>query len=96
MKPIKIVAAVGLGLALAAGVPAQETGAQPAPLLLILDASGSMWGQIEGENKIVIARRVLKNLVDGLDEGLRATILAKSEGNPFCVEEIINTGRGGM
>jgi hypothetical protein len=31
-------------------------------LLLILDASGSMWGRAEGEEKIVIARRVLKDL----------------------------------
>ncbi len=34
-------------------------------LLIVLDASGSMWGQIDGENKIVIARRVLGELVDG-------------------------------
>ena len=32
-------------------------------IALILDASGSMWGQIEGENKIVIARRVLKDVL---------------------------------
>jgi len=37
--------------------------ADQAQIALILDASGSMWGQIEGENKIVIARRVLKDLV---------------------------------
>ena len=42
-----------IGLQASDQAPADET----APLLLILDASGSMWGQIEGENKIVIARR---------------------------------------
>lgn len=45
-----------------------QTSAPKSPnrLLLILDASGSMWGQIGGENKIVIARRVMKNLVNKL------------------------------
>ena len=45
-----------------------QTAASKSPnrLLLILDASGSMWGQIGGENKIVIARRVMKNLVNKL------------------------------
>jgi hypothetical protein len=33
---------------------------------LILDASNSMWGQIEGEAKITIAKTVLNQIVDGL------------------------------
>ena len=60
---------------LGGGASAQEEG-PAAPLLLILDASGSMWGQIEGENKIVIARRVLGGLVDGLDEGSEVGVIA--------------------
>lgn len=43
-------------------LPSLAFGSQ-AQLALILDASGSMWGQIEGENKIVIARRVLKDVL---------------------------------
>lgn len=43
--------------------------AQPAQnqrsLVLILDASGSMWEQIQGGHKITIARQVLKDLVTG-------------------------------
>lgn len=31
--------------------------------ILVLDASGSMWGQIDGENKIVIARRVVADIL---------------------------------
>jgi Ca-activated chloride channel family protein len=31
--------------------------------IMILDASGSMWGQVDGKNKIVIARDVIKDLV---------------------------------
>jgi len=35
---------------------------------LILDASNSMWGQIEGESKISIAKEVLIQIIDGLPE----------------------------
>ncbi len=35
---------------------------------LLLDASNSMWGQIEGESKIAIAKTVLEQTIDGLPE----------------------------
>jgi hypothetical protein len=37
---------------------------------LILDASNSMWGQIAGEAKVTIARRVLTQIIDGLPDSL--------------------------
>jgi len=37
---------------------------------LILDASNSMWGQIEGKNKIEIAREVLRSALESLPEGI--------------------------
>ncbi len=36
--------------------------------ILVLDASGSMWGQIDGINKIVIARNVIAELLADLPE----------------------------
>lgn len=42
------------------------TAVAPDRLVFILDASGSMWGQAGGENKIVVARRVMKNLLNQL------------------------------
>lgn len=33
-------------------------------VLLVFDASGSMWGQVEGRTKIEIARQVVTNLID--------------------------------
>ena len=45
-------------------------------LVLVFDASGSMWGQIQGENKIVIARKVLGDLVDGLPDDQRVGLVA--------------------
>lgn len=37
-------------------------------VLFVLDASGSMWGQVEGKSKIEIARDTMDNAVGGLDE----------------------------
>lgn len=34
------------------------------PIILIMDGSGSMWGQIDGKTKIAIAREVIGQLVD--------------------------------
>lgn len=48
-----------------------DVGGVPKDALLILDASGSMWGQIDGVNKIVIAKDVLEELVLGLPEEQR-------------------------
>lgn len=42
--------------------------AAPTRTILVLDASGSMWGQIDGRAKIEIAREVIGKLVDGLPE----------------------------
>lgn len=42
------------------------TTAHAATVLFVLDASGSMWGQIDGEPKIDIARRVLGDLITDL------------------------------
>ncbi len=55
-----------------------QTAAKKSPnrLVLILDASGSMWGQISGENKIVIARRVMKNLVNQLGADTQIGLVA--------------------
>ena len=48
--------AMTVGLVLLDGVTAGASQSAPSPdLLLILDASGLMWEQIEGENKIIRA-----------------------------------------
>ncbi len=62
-----------LSLTLAGAAIAQQP---PNDLILILDGSNSMWGQIDGENKIVIARRAVGELIDGLPDGSRAGLVA--------------------
>ena len=75
------------------GQAAEQT--SPAPLLLILDASGSMWGQIGGENKVVIARRVVGRLVDGLDDEAEVGLVAyghRREGDCDDIETVVPIG----
>lgn len=65
---------------------------QSGKLLLILDASGSMWGQIEGENKITIAKSVLKDLTGELPEGTEVGLIAyghRQKGDCKDIETIV-------
>ncbi len=74
---------------------AAETDAPSSDLLLILDASGSMWGQIDGENKIVIARRVVADLVDGLPDSQQLGLVAyghRREGDCEDIEMVSPLG----
>ncbi len=86
---------VVLLLALTGVLPSGAQDASSAALLLILDASGSMRGQIEGENKIVIARRVLKGLVDELPETSELGLVAyghRREGDCEDIETLVPLG----
>lgn len=47
-----------------------------ADLILILDASGSMWGQVDGENKIVTARRVVAEVLGNVPDGAYIGLVA--------------------
>ena len=62
-----------LGLTLAIGTPMATASEQ---VMLVLDASGSMWGLVEGRSKVEIARTAVADLVQhwkpGVDLGLVA------------------------
>lgn len=45
-------------------------------LILVLDASNSMWGQIDGVNKIVIARQAVGGLIDALPASTNVGLIA--------------------
>jgi Ca-activated chloride channel family protein len=60
-------------LALAAGL-ASHAAADEA--ILVLDASGSMWGQVEGRTKVEIARDVVGTLLDTLPAERRLGLMA--------------------
>ena len=56
----------GLFAACLATLTTSHAAAQSERTILVLDASGSMWGQIDGEAKITIAQRVIGDLLDTL------------------------------
>ncbi len=61
-------------------------------IVLILDASGSMWGQVDGKAKIEIAKEVLSDLIETLPENSVAGLVAYGHRRKVdCddVEEII-------
>ncbi|MBN2760444.1 MAG: VWA domain-containing protein, partial [Rhodobacteraceae bacterium] len=79
--------------------------ALPAPLLaqdrpntiLVLDGSGSMWGQIDGINKITIARDVVAGLLDQFPDGqnLGLTVYGhRTRGDCTDIETIVAPGAG--
>lgn len=45
-------------------------------IFVIFDASGSMWGQIDGKNKIVIAKDALKKFVKELPDDIKISFIA--------------------
>ena len=61
-----VVLAMLLGYATAA-----RTAERSMHVMLILDASGSMWGQIGGKAKITIAKEVLSDLIQELPSDLQ-------------------------
>lgn len=70
--------------------------AAPAPsLMLIFDVSGSMWGKVGGEEKIVASRRVVGQLVDGLAPGSSVGLIAyghRREGDCADIETVVPIG----
>ncbi|MFQ5571001.1 MAG: VWA domain-containing protein [Rhodothermales bacterium] len=95
--PLRVALFFLLGLAvLPMRSDAQDDPSASPDLLLILDASGSMWGQIGGENKIVIARRVLKDLVGELPGDAEVGLVAyghRRKGDCDDIETVILMGR---
>lgn len=63
--------------------------------VLVLDASGSMWGQIEGEAKIGIAKSVLGGLLDDVPAERRLGLIAyghRRKGDCSDIEELATIG----
>ncbi len=63
--------------------------------ILVLDASGSMWGQIEGEAKITIAKRVLGDLLNDLPSERRLGLISyghRRTGDCADIEELAAIG----
>lgn len=68
MKLLPLSLLIGASIALLPTPSSAQTSA--AKTTLVLDASGSMWGQIDGEAKIAIAKDVVGNLIRTLPDGM--------------------------
>lgn len=81
---------------------APQTSAQtlqqaPSNTILVMDGSGSMWGQIDGINKIVIAREVVDGLLDRFpaDQNLGLTLYGhRTRGDCTDIETVVAPGLG--
>lgn len=85
--------AAGLGLCLMLAAPT----AAAERVMVVLDGSGSMWGQIEGEAKISIARRVLSEVLGSVGDDIELGLMAyghRREGDCSDIELIVPPGPG--
>jgi hypothetical protein len=64
--------------------------------IIVFDASGSMWGQVEGKNKISIAKKTLINLVDNWDDSAELGLLAyghRRKGDCKDIQTLVPVGK---
>ena len=70
--------------------------AQAQKSLIILDASGSMWGQIDGRPKLQIAREALRNVLSGIPAENEIGLMAyghREKGNCSDIEMVVPPGK---
>ncbi len=90
----------GLFLALLSGLaflPGTALAQDRANTILVFDASGSMWGQIDGVNKIVIARDVVAEILRDFpeDQNLGLTVYGHNRrGDCGDIETLVAPGTG--
>ncbi|MCP5538132.1 MAG: VWA domain-containing protein [Akkermansiaceae bacterium] len=76
--------------------PSAAAKSDPGYAIIVLDASGSMWGQVNGEAKIVIARRVIRQLVTRLPENVHLGLVAyghRKKGDCSDIQLLIEPGK---
>jgi Ca-activated chloride channel family protein len=97
-RRLGLVAAATLGAlatAAAAGPTMREARAETSRTVLVLDASGSMWGQVDGRPKIEIARDVIRDLMVDWDDRIELGLVAyghRSRHDCDDIETLIETG----
>lgn len=90
---MRFISILSLTTCLATGAFAQD---RP-NTILVLDASGSMWGQIDGVAKITAAQEVVTNLLSDFpaDQGLGLTVYGhRQRGDCSDIETIVAPGAG--
>ena len=65
--------------------------------IIVLDASGSMWGQIDGRPKLEIAREALGSVLSGLDPATEIGLMAyghREKGSCTDIELVVPPAPG--
>ncbi len=87
--------APGLATLAMAGAIACAAPAAAEDVVIVYDASGSMWGQIDGTSKIEIAREVMADLVNGWDADTNLGLIAyghRRKGDCTDIETLVAPG----
>ena len=82
------------GAASVAG-PAVAQAADAAKVMLVLDASGSMWGKVDGAPKIEIARRTIRELLKNWDKKIELGLTVyghRSKGDCNDIQTLLPVG----
>jgi Ca-activated chloride channel family protein len=85
---------IGLGSVSKAQTPPSTS--SPKRTLIVLDASGSMWGKIRGQAKIEIAREVIADLVKSLPDEAEIGLIAyghRAKGDCDDIELLVPVGK---
>lgn len=75
--------------------PVSGSSTDKAKVLIILDSSGSMWGQIGGQAKTTIAKEALTGIIDSLPAGLETGLMSyghRRKGDCQDIELLIPPG----
>jgi Ca-activated chloride channel family protein len=92
----KLIILIGAILMVLTGV-AQTDSNEPSPLIIIYDASGSMWGQMDGKTKMEIASGVLNSTMSNLDASKEVGLVAyghRKKGDCKDVEFLVDFSGG--
>ena len=90
-----ILAVMGLTIALSGPAPAAAAEGGIERAVLVLDASGSMWGQVDSTPKIEIARNVIRTLISDWNPKVQLGVTAyghREKGNCADIETLIPVG----
>ena len=86
---------LGAGCLAAPALAEGDAAASTERAILVLDASGSMWGQIDGTHKITIAREVIGDLLQGWDPNVHLGVTTyghREKGNCADIEALTPLG----
>lgn len=78
-------------------LPTSQAAPEPARVIIVFDASGSMAAQLDGRSKIDIAKEVVSNIVSGIDPAVELGLVAyghRRKGDCEDIELLVPPGPG--